>query len=276
MTIAQWLSRAARELLSHNIHTARLDSEIILAHTLRRSRTWLHAHGDEPLDRRRQDIGDARVSLRCDNTPIAYIIGHKEFYGRTFKVTPDTLIPRPESEEIIEQLGIVLSKQLTPLVPESNIRLVDIGTGSGCLGITAKLEWPAIEVTLIDKSKAALTVAKENASRLKADLVALHGDLLYGNPAPFNIVVANLPYVDKEWDVSPDTRYEPDMALYANDKGLELIYTLISQLPRHLTRGGVAILEADPRQHSAIITAGEKHGLKHITTSGFIVQLRQN
>lgn len=274
MTIAQWLQRATDELLSHDIRSARLDSEIILAHTLRRSRTWLHAHSDDPLDRRRQDIADARIALRSDATPIAYIIGHKEFYGRTFKVTPATLIPRPESEEIIHQLSTLLDKKFTPIAPEKTLRLVDVGTGSGCLGITAKLEWPQLRVTLIDKSKAALAIAEENATHLNANVSIEHGDLLYGYLTPIDIVVANLPYVDREWDVSPDTRAEPDMALYADDEGLALIYILISQLPERLVPGGTALFEADPRQHAAIIAAGKKHGLTHVMTEGFIVQLQ--
>ena len=93
-----WLRDAAEQLASVGIPSALLDAEIILAHTLRKSRTWLHAHGDETINIRDLEIANARLDLRLDRTPIAYIIGHKEFYSRLFKVTPSVLIPRPESE----------------------------------------------------------------------------------------------------------------------------------------------------------------------------------
>ena len=104
MTIAEWMTHAAAALQSAGIPSARLDAEIILAHTLKKSRTYLHAHDDETLEARELEIADARLALREDRTPVAYIIGHKEFYGRPFKVTPSTLIPRPESEMIITLL----------------------------------------------------------------------------------------------------------------------------------------------------------------------------
>src|SRR5688500_1996590 len=99
--ISQWLIHASQLLLEAGIPSARLDAELLLAHTLHKSRTHLHAHGDAPLDGRQYDIAEARLLLRLHRTPRAYIIGHKEFYGRMFRVTPATLIPRPESEDII-------------------------------------------------------------------------------------------------------------------------------------------------------------------------------
>ena len=131
MIINDWLRTSVDLLNTKGIPSARLDAELLLSHTLRKNRTWLHAHGDEALDVRAQEIANARLDLRLDRVPIAYIIGHKEFYGRRFAVTTSTLIPRPESEAMIELL------QTIPMKPRS--KLVDVGTGSGCLGITAKL-----------------------------------------------------------------------------------------------------------------------------------------
>ena len=104
MTIESWLRQATNELKEAGIASDYLDAEILLAHTIRHSRTWLHAHIDENLDDRQIEIANARVDLRKSYVPIAYIIGHKDFYGRQFKVSPETLIPRPESEAIIELL----------------------------------------------------------------------------------------------------------------------------------------------------------------------------
>ncbi len=260
-----WLRDAAEEFASAGIASALLDAEIILAHTLRKSRTWLHAHSEDLLDPRVKDIANARAQLRLDRTPIAYIIGHKEFYGRLFKVTPSVLIPRPESEEIIT----LLKKHL----PQDAASLLDIGTGSGCLGITAKLELPELTVTLADISRHALKVAETNAEALGAVVTIIKSDLLAGIPAPYDVVLANLPYVDEAWERSPETNYEPELALFADDGGLKLIYRLLEQLPGALTPGGIALLEADPQQHRALIATAKKYSLSHIATSGYIVVL---
>ena len=103
-TITSWVNTATKQLLEAGIASARLDAELILTHTIRKSRTYIHAHGDETIDVRYLDILDTRLALRLDRVPLAYIIGHKEFYGRSFKVTPATLIPRPESETMISLL----------------------------------------------------------------------------------------------------------------------------------------------------------------------------
>ena len=270
MTIDAWIKEAAEELKNAGIDSARLDAELILAHTIREPRTHLHAHGDQELSYRQQDIADARLQLRLERTPVAYIVGHKEFYGRRFKTTPAALIPRPESEAMIELLAGIMPKTL-PLVKESK-RLVDVGTGTGCLGITAKLEWPELDVTLIDTSTQALSLAKQNATLLHADVRTLQNDLLRAYGSPVDIILANLPYVDRAWDVSPETHAEPDLALYASDDGLALIRQLVNQAEQLLTPGGTIILESDERQQAAIIQLASKHGLHHQATRGLATQ----
>ena len=111
LAISEWIRSAFTRLKDADIPSPRLDAEIILAHTLRKGRTYLHAHSDESLTDRELEVAEARLQLRLDRTPIAYIIGHKEFYGRQFRVTPATLIPRPESEAIIDILKDVLAQQ---------------------------------------------------------------------------------------------------------------------------------------------------------------------
>lgn len=268
MTIQEWLTEAVDLLKAKDIPSARLDAELILAHTLRESRTYLHAHPDQELDDRQEDIASARLELRLDRTPVAYIVGHKEFYGRRFKTTPAALIPRPESETIIEVLQAILPTTL-PLVKDSK-RLVDVGTGTGCIGITAKLEWPELDVTLTDISQHALTLAKQNASLLKADVAFHKGNLLRGYNTPLDIIVANLPYIDKQWEVSPETHAEPELALYATDDGLFLIKQLIDQAVELLRPQGSLILESDIRQHAAIIQFASARGLQHQESRGLI------
>jgi release factor glutamine methyltransferase len=268
--IKDWLHIATIQLASAGISSAKLDAEIILAHTIQKSRTFLHAHGEQQLDPHEHDIANARLELRLTRTPIAYIIGHKEFYGRLFRVTPATLIPRPESETIITILKELTSKNM-PLLIQPTPKLVDVGTGSGCLGITAKLELPELDVTLLDISRHALAVAERNKKQLKASVNIQRSDLLANYPFMADFIIANLPYVDPNWERSPEINQEPEIALFAPDGGLGLIKQLLNQAPSHLSEQGYVLLEADPRQHQAIIQEAKNHTLTHLQTRDFIV-----
>ena len=260
MTIESWLRQATNELKEARIASDYLDAEILLAHTIRHSRTWLHAHIDETLDDRQIEIANARVDLRKSYVPIAYIIGHKDFYGRQFKVSPATLIPRPESEAIIELLSQYLPDTQPLDTSIASKRLVDIGTGSGCLGITAKLEHPELEVTLLDVSSDALRIAEKNAELLSASVTIQKSNLLADYAFSPDIVLANLPYVDESWERSPETRHEPAMALFASDNGLKLVRKCFDQLSHRTNTGAVAIFEADPRQWDTIEKIAQSSG----------------
>lgn len=274
MILSDWLSEATKALQEASIPSARLDAELILAHTLRKPRTWLHAHADDQLDDRQYEIAEARLDLRKDRVPVAYIVGHKEFYGRPFKVTTATLIPRPESEDIIELLKKAVPANAA-LDLRSPLRLVDVGTGSGALGITAKLEHPELDVTLLDISRHALQVAEENAQQLQAGVTVLQSDLLAQYPYQASIIIANLPYVDIAWERSPETDHEPAVALFAEKNGLALISKLLEDTVNGLSVGGFCILEADPEQHHAIIKKARQHHLVHVETLGYGVLLQK-
>lgn len=267
MTISTWLRQATKQLKDIGIASARLDAELLLSNTLRKTRTYLHAHLDETIDPRRQDIADARLSLRLDRVPLAYILGYREFYGRHFAVTPAVLIPRPESEDMI---SLLLEMTTSDIAPKT---LIDIGTGSGCLGITAKLERPNLLVTLSDTSSKALAIAEKNAANLQADVFIQKQSLLSGNVQRLDYILANLPYVDKEWEVSPELRHEPDEALYARRGGLALIEELLKQAPQHCNPGALVFIEADPVQHPAIISLASSLGLRPKEVRGYIIAL---
>ena len=268
MIISEWLKIATKSLKTANIPSARLDAELILANTLRKNRTYLHAHLDEEIDPRRFDIANARLDLRLDRVPIAYILGYKEFYGRRFTVSPSVLIPRPESEDLISLFLELTASEIAEKV------LIDVGTGSGCLGITAKLERSNLSVILSDISKPALNIAEKNANALNADVHIQQQSLLNGQLKPVDYIFANLPYVDKNWDVSPELQYEPDIALFAEDEGLKLILQLISQAPKCLTPDGLLFIEADPQQHNRIIDEATKKGFIKERISNYILVLR--
>ncbi len=268
MIISEWLKAAIKSLKNVGISSARLDAELILANTLRKNRTYLHAHLDEEIDPRRFDIANARLDLRLDRVPIAYILGYKEFYGRKFTVSPSVLIPRPESEDLISLFLELTASEIAEKV------LIDVGTGSGCLGITAKLERSNLSVILSDISKPALNIAEKNANALNTDVHIQQQSLLNGQLRPVDYIFANLPYVDKNWDVSPELQYEPEIALFAEDEGLKLILQLISQAPRCLTPEGLLFIEADPQQHNRIINEAVKNGFVKERVLNYILVLR--
>jgi len=267
LAIKNWLTDASAQLSRIGIPSYKLDAEIILAKVLNKDRTYLHAHSDDILDIDDIKLANKLLISRISRVPIAYINGHKEFYGRDFIVTPSTLIPRPESEDIITIL-----KQL-PLANchSSSIKLIDIGTGSGCLGITIKLEFPIFDVTLSDISESALKVAKLNAKNLIADVSIAHSDLLSNYQSRPNIIVANLPYVDKTWDRSPETDHEPTLALFADDQGLSIIKKLITQATDKLEYDGYLIIEADPEQHNQLTEYAKNKSFNMIAHRGYIL-----
>lgn len=269
MNISTWLKDATKQLKDIGIESNRLDAELILAETIRKPRTWMHAHLDEELDPRRVDIANARLELRKSRVPLAYIIGHKEFYGRHFTVSPSVLVPRPESEDMISLFLELTGGDI------QHKTLIDVGTGSGCLGITAKLERPHTEVILSDISPEALRVAEKNAAALEATVRLQEQNLLAGQIEPVDYVFANLPYVDDSWPTSPETKHEPQLALFADNHGLSLILRLIEQAPRSMTAEAWLFIEADPVQHDAIIAHGESHGFKHHETHHYCLALRR-
>ena len=257
MTINEWLQNASFNLRGARIKSARLDAELLLGYILNVERSWLHAHDTTELEQPTADSFEKLIKRRLEREPIAYITGRKEFYGLDFIVTPDVLIPRPETEDIIE-----LAKQYA----KPNGRVLDVGTGSGCIGITLKLEQPSINITLSDVSPATLDIARKNARKLGAKPIRfVTSDLLehwlyHDRPRTFDMIIANLPYVDTSWTTSPETAHEPHLALYAQNGGLELIYRLIEQCDQVLTKNGFILLEADPEQHPAIIQQAAGYG----------------
>jgi release factor glutamine methyltransferase len=264
MTISQWLDQASDALKAAGIRTYRLDAELILADSLERERVYVHAHGDLPLPAQSLRTANTKLEQRKKRTPLAYILGQKEFYGRTFAVTPDVLIPRPETEMLIG------------LLPDAaECSLIDVGTGSGAIAITAKLEHPDWAVTASDIDEEVLLAAAHNADNLGARIALRRSDLLADIDETFDIIAANLPYVDREWERSPETDFEPALALFANNHGLELIEKLIEQAPDHLTSHGYLLFEADPEQHPAIIAAAKEKSLRHMRTEGYGVLLQR-
>ncbi len=245
MNVSLWLKAASQSV---NL----LDAELILAHFLGVERTILHAHPDFELSEEIVQKANLALERRQNHEPLAYITGVKDFYGRDFQVTEDVLIPRPETEVLIE-----VAKRLKPT------KILDVGTGSGCIAVTLAKELPGAIVTGVDISEKALEIAQNNAKKHHAKVIFRQSDLLNGleNTEKFDLIVANLPYVDRNWDwLGPELQFEPKTALFAEDGGLELIKKLIQQAPKHLEQGGCLLLEADKTQHQKITDFAIKTG----------------
>lgn len=214
--------------------------------------------------------------------PKAYRNGFKDFYGRDFLVTPDVLIPRPETEQIIDLLLTLAGKPYLPgmkapkrVLPERPI-IVDVGTGSGCIAITTKLELKDAKVIGVDIEEGALKIAEKNAQKFGADVALIKSNLLENIKEKPDVVIANLPYVDENWSWldKKTLSAEPSSALYAKDGGLELIKRLIAELAKLKTEH--ILLESDPCQHRDIIEFAEKNGLHLNETRGFILYFSSN
>ncbi|HEX6258368.1 MAG TPA: peptide chain release factor N(5)-glutamine methyltransferase [Candidatus Saccharimonadales bacterium] len=257
MTVKDWLEDAATQLAEVNIPSSRLDAELLLAYHLNVDRSWLIAHSSDLLA---PDTVRELLSRRLRHEPIAYIVQRKEFFGRSFYVDEHVLIPRPESEVIVSYL-----KQLQP-----QGRLVDVGTGSGCLAISIALECPNLSVSAVDISPQALAVATRNAKELHAAVAFKKDYLLTAATQQVDYIVANLPYVDRSWQRSLDTDFEPQLALFAESHGLELIYKLLPQAQARLTVKGLLVLEADPRQFTTLQQQAARQGFELIHTDGFM------
>lgn len=254
MNVASWLSQAKTRI-------DRLDAELILLNALNQTdRTWLVAHAELEIPKKSLKKAIANLSRRAKKEPLAYILGYKEFYGRDFIVTKDTLIPRPETENIIN------------LIPRKAEKILDVGTGSGCIGITIKLTYPEKTVICSDISKNALKIAKRNAQKLHADIKFVHSDLLSQISDQPDLIVANLPYVDRSWSWldTASLSFEPETSLYASSRGLELIYQLIIQASSRQIP--CLILEADPCQHQSIIDFAKTKNYQLNQTKDFILK----
>lgn len=251
LSIADFLAISTKTLSKAGIASARLDSELILAHILRRSREWLLAHDAATLTQPQQQQARQLLLQRAQRQPIAYLTGRRDFYGHSFLVNEQVLVPRPESEVILAILD--------ELMQANHLRTVlDVGTGSGCLAISIKLAHPDLAVSACDISESALPVARLNAARLLPSgqqVKFYQSDLLSGLSvnSRFDLIVANLPYLSPGQDgLSPELAYEPAIALYADDDGLSLIKQLVATAPDRLTPGGYLLLEMDTDQTETV------------------------
>lgn len=243
MKIANWLKSSQEKLESASVSTPRLDVQLIACNILGQTRAWLLAHPDFIIEPAVQASLDNMLQRRLLHEPLAYIFGQKEFYGRSFTVNKHVLVPRPDSEDVIElALGI----------PDKAMRILDIGTGSGILAITIALERPEWTVTASDISSDALFVAKANSTDLgvNSQVEFIQQDLLTEDIALYNLVIANLPYVPDTMATNSDLAAEPSIALFSGHDGLDHYRRLFEQLGTRTPAIPNVITESLVSQHS--------------------------
>jgi release factor glutamine methyltransferase len=243
------------------VEDARLDAEVLARHALGWDRARLVADGRDPMPADVDREYSALIERRATREPVAFIIGRREFWGLDFDVSPDVLIPRPETELIVEAACDRLSRR------DAVRTIVDVGTGSGCLAIALAREFPDARVLAIDISAAALGVATRNAERHGVDrrVTFVRGDLLESVQGPVDLVVANPPYVPSGVELSPDiVRFEPAIALYSGSDGLTLVKRLVSSVRPRLADGGLFVVEFGLGQDDEVDTLARDAGWQEI------------
>ena len=254
-TVGQLLKWTTDYLKRHRSDSPRLDAEVLLAEALGCRRIDLYAAFGELPDEEVRTAFRELVRRRAEGAPVAYLVGHREFFSLDFRVTPDVLIPRPESELLVVAM-LDLARRLPA---EREISICDVGTGSGIIAVCAAKHLPQCRVTAVDISPAALGVARGNAAKhgVQERIKLIESDLLSAVPPGerFDFIVANPPYVStaEMQALAPDVRdFEPPLALVAGQRGTEVIESLLPQAAERLDPGGHLLIEISPMVHDAV------------------------
>jgi release factor glutamine methyltransferase len=241
-TIAQTLAHLQVQGLD------RLDAQLLTLHVLKQPahhRAWLLAHDTDEMSSQALQVLDALSARRLQGEPLAYLTGHKEFYGLDLCVDKRVLVPRPDTETLVDWTLEVLS-------PLDAATVIDLGTGSGAIALALKANRPDLRVSALDTSENALTVARANAERLKLDVAFLQGAWLSRVQGHFNAIVSNPPYIAAQDEHLAALTHEPLQALASGDDGLDDLRQIIKAAPAHLENGGWLLLEHGYDQASQV------------------------
>ena len=279
-TVQRMLGWMAKDLATLGVNSPRLDAELLLSHALGCDRVRLYMDMQRPLDAPELAAVKALVVRRRKREPVAYILGRREFYLRAFEVNGDVLIPRPETEVLVDRA--------LESVPAEGGRMLDLCTGSGAVAITLALEREQLQVDATDLSEAALVVARRNAAQLGVGerVQFFAGDLFAAvrERGPYALITANPPYVgEREWpSLAPELSHEPRLALLAGADGLAVLERLCREVAEFLQPGGVALFELGQGQVDAVrawlvadARLGEVQAHKDLAGIERIVQVRR-
>jgi len=258
MRVEEALRQAATQLDNEGVESPRLDAELLLAHLLGVNRAALWAWPERRLTPKELTRYREMVARRARREPLAYLVGRREFFGLEFAVSPAVLIPRPETELLVEHALRLARRLAEPL------QIADVGAGSGALAVALAVHLPQARVYALDNSPQALALVAENARRhgVGDRVHCLQGDLLAPLPGPVEMIVANLPYVaTEEWEeLAPEIRlYEPRAALDGGPDGLALIRRLLATAAPYVRPGGWLLLEIGARQGEAATALARHH-----------------
>ncbi len=254
--------RLSAERLAGVTEQPLLDAQVLLAHVLEKDRSWLYAHADDPLPVAAQALFKQLIEQRAAGHPIAHLTGRRAFWALELEVSADTLIPRPETELLVETL-------LQSDLPDE-AAVLDLGTGSGAIALGIAYEQPRWQITAVDRSVAALDVARRNLERLQLKNVSLlHGDWFDALPdgSTFDAIVSNPPYI-AEHDphlARGDVRFEPREALVSGADGLDDIHHLVAHASAYLKPGGWLWLEHGYDQGEAVAELLRQHAYRSVT-----------
>jgi release factor glutamine methyltransferase len=264
MIVLEVLQSTTRYFQKHNIESPRLNADHLLAHVLGRKRIELYLEFERELNE--SELAPLRdlVKRRAAGEPLQHLLGTVEFCGRTFACDKRAMVPRPETEQLVELLISNFKSEI------AHSRMVDIGTGSGVIALSLALENPDAEIVAADISEDALALARENAERLGlADRVRfLKSNLLENVEGIFDLIAANLPYISREerQTLSREVLHDPEVALFAGVGGDELVRELIAQAPLRLRPGGILALEIGIGQSEATVAALTEKNYRDIWT----------
>jgi release factor glutamine methyltransferase len=267
--VGRAVNAATQRLEEAGCPTARLDAQVILAYVLGVGRSWLFAHYDYALESEQADRYTDLIARRIAYEPVAYLVGRKEFYGLDLQVDPRVLIPRPETEMLVDTvLGMAAAQSPAPMT------IADVGTGSGAIALAVATNAPNTRIYALDLSVEALAVACANFARLdtRHQIVPLPSDFLVALPECVDVIVANLPYINSAdyRTLDPDVRvYEPQLALESGPQGLDAITGLLLQVPHYLLAGGMVVLEIGYDQGTAVVNLVNRllPGARHLDVS---------
>jgi release factor glutamine methyltransferase len=269
LNVETWLKKSSKTLQDAGVSTARLDTLILLEDTVGKDRSWLLAHPEHELSEAQLVVLSKLTARRATHEPLAYLRSKSAFYGREFYIDHRVLEPRPESEAIIELL-----KHLT--LPR-NPTIIDIGTGSGMLAITTKLELPTATVIATDIDQACLDVAEQNAHIHQAKINFQKSDLLQAfltDVQGIAVIIANLPYVPDSFQINPAAMAEPRIAIFGGPDGLDLYRKLFSEVQQLALQPSFILTEAMPPQHDVLASIASSAHFSLEKTDDFIQLFR--
>ena len=256
------LKQGLAQLREAQVPSFTLAAELLLLHVLARDRTWIYSHPEEKISSADADRYFALIARRTNGVPTQHLTGKQEFWGLEFEVSPDVLIPRPETEHVIEvALDRLAVRELRAgrkqTLTGEGLQIADIGAGSGCIAIALAIELPGSTIFATDISSAALVVARRNAMRhnVTNQLQFLEGNLLDMVATQFDLIASNPPYVGRreaETLMREVRDHEPEIALYGGEEGYEFYAELIAQAAAHLKPGGLLILELGHNSLAAV------------------------